>query len=565
MTGGDAARVFSIEGGRSESDMTPALVGGKAANLARLDRLGLAVPPAIVLPTSLCRRYLERGTLPDDVRPSLAGSLRQIERATGCTLGGSPPLLVSVRSSPPSSMPGMLRTVVNVGTTEDTALALTRRTGNPWQAWDVYRRFVRSFGEAAGQCPAQVLDRIEVEQLGRAQVARIDDLDAIELRRLARDTAAAVARHGGRAIPTDPLDQLVAAVEAVFASWNAPAAVEYRRINGLEAETGTAALIQAMAFGNAGTRSGSGVCFTRNPATGARELYVDFAFNAQGDDVVGGRETVQDAASLAARLPDAWAQLTHAAARLEREFGDMQDVEFTIEEGVLFFLQCRSGKRTPWAALQIAVDLVQEGVIDAETARARLERVDLEAIRRVTLRPDAGTEPIGRATAASVGVASGAVVFDADRASALGARTPVVLVRDEMSTDDLRGLAASVGVLTASGGRTSHAAVVARQLGRVCLVGCGDLHIDQQGATCTIGPRRLCEGDVVTLDGEAGAVYAGKLPVVTERPAAALAIVRGWPRHVECDRSRTAVEIDSFSPPHEGRHVTHCCTPDIPR
>jgi len=565
MTGGDAARVFRIDREHAESAMTPALVGGKAAGLVRLARLGLDVPPAIVLPAALCRHYLQHGTLPDDFRVSLAESLRQIERATGCTLGGARPLLLSVRSSPPVSMPGMLKTIVNLGMTEGTAAALVRRTGNPWQAWDVYRRFVRSFGEVAAGCPAQVFDRVEAEHLSRARVDGIDDLDALAMRQLARDLATTLEDHGARGIPLDPIDQIVAAVETVFDSWNAPPACEYRRLNGLGADTGTGAVVQAMVFGNAGSRSGSGVCFTRNPATGARELYVDFLFNAQGDDVVGGREAVRDGASLAAALPDAWAQLTGAADRLERDFGDMLDVEFTIEEGRLFFLQCRAGKRTPWAALQIAVDLVQEGRIEPPTALARLDGCDLDAIRRVTLRLPDGTTPIARAIPAGVGVASGEIVFDSARAQMRGASAPVILVRHDIATEDIAGLAASAGILTAFGGRTSHAAVVARQLGKVCLVGCRDLRVDEQGVSCTIGPHRLREGDIVTLDGEAGLVYAGKLPVATERPATALAIVHDWLRHAQCDLLSEAVESASFSPPHGGCHVDQGHSPDISR
>jgi pyruvate,orthophosphate dikinase len=283
-----------------------------------------------------------------------------------------------------------------------------------------------------------------------------------------------------------------------------------------------------MVFGDSGCRSGSGVGFTRNPSIGARGLYVDFLFNAQGEDVVAGRLPVQDGAELAAALPDVWAQLTAAAAMLERDFGDMQDFEFTVDEGQLFFLQTRSGKRTPWAALRIAADLVREGAIQPQAALRRLAEYDLEAIARVVVQPRADDRPIARAIAAGVGVAAGAIVFSAARAEQRAANGPVILVRDELTTDDIAGIAAAAGVLTTFGGRTSHAAVVARQLGKVCLVGCADLRVDPASAACRIGTRRFHEGDVLTLDGESGLVYAGALPVITERPVDELALVTQW-------------------------------------
>lgn len=523
----DASRIYLIGHHHSDGGLTPDIVGGKAAHLARLDRLGLRVPPALALPAALCREYMDSGRLPEDFRARLAGAIRQLEDATGCTLGGRRPLLMSIRSSPPTSMPGMLRTILDVGMTDTTVTGLIRRTGNPWLAWDVYRRFTRSYGETVCGYSPSSFDQVAADHLSRAGVEAVQDLDPLAMRELARDSAAALAANGPGAIPVDPLEQVLGAIEAVFASWSSTTARDYRQLNGLDERTGTGALIQTMVYGNSGCRSGSGVGFTRNPATGAPGLYLDFLFNAQGEDVVAGRLAVQDGGALSAAMPDVWAQLSAAAATLEREFLDMQDFEFTVEEGQLYFLQTRAAKRTPWAALRIATDLAAERLIDEDTALGRLDGYDLDSIARVVVQPRPADQPVGHATAASVGVAVGGIVFSAARATELAAERPVILVRSELTTDDIAGLAASEGVLTTFGGRTSHAAVVARQLGKVCLVGCTDLRVDESVPVCRLGGRRFHEGDVLTLDGESGLVYPGALPVVTERPAA-LEVVAGW-------------------------------------
>jgi pyruvate,orthophosphate dikinase len=528
MTTADASRVYLI-GGRGTGDtLTSSLVGGKAAQLVRLNRLGLNVPPALALPTAFCRAYMDRGALPADFAARLAASLRQLEEATGLTLGGTRPLLVSVRSSPPTSMPGMLGTILNVGLTDEGVGGLIRRTGNPWLAWDVYRRFIRSICGAQQAQALAPLDRLTAAHLAAAGVERLQDLDPIEMRNLARACAARLPAIAGSLLTLDPIAQITAAVESVLQSWLAPPAREYRRLNGLDERTGTGVLIQAMVFGNSGPRSGSGVGFTRNPATGDRELYVDFLFNAQGEDVVSGRRPVVDSQLLPVELPHVWRELEAAKDALEREFLDMQDFEFTVDEGRLFFLQTRAGKRTPWAALRIATDLVQERILDPATALERLDRYDLNAIARVTVRPGPQDIPLAHGTAASLGVATGHLVFDAERAQRLAREQPVILARTELTTDDVAGLAVAAGVVTTLGGRTSHAAVVARQLGKVCLVGCADVHVDEDGRACAIGARRLREGDVITLDGETGWLYDGPVPIVTERPDDALALVAAW-------------------------------------
>ena len=524
-------RLIAIGDSGGLAPLTAMDVGSKAANLQRLAALGLRVPPAFVVTTGSCAAYLAAGQcmpagLPDHVRTAM----RHLEQATGRCLGGRHPLLVSVRSSPPVSMPGMLDTVLNVGLTEPAVHGLVRVAGNPWLAWDAYRRFARGYAETVMDCPPTPFDRLVAGHLQSAGVASVQELDPLAMRDLARATVALARALAGEPIPTDPGEQLDAAIAAVFRSWTSPRAREYRRLAGLPDETGTAVVVQAMVFGNGGGMSGSGVGFTRDPSTGADELYVDFLFNAQGEDVVSGRYAVAGVSGLATALPAVYQELLEAKRQLESALGDMQDFEFTVEDGRMYFLQTRAGKRTPWAALQIAVDMVRAGVTRPSEALEQLRPYDLSAIARVRLHAGAEAMRLATAVGAGLGVASGAVVFDADRARARAGGEPVILVRPDIATDDVAGIAAAAGVLTAVGGRTSHAAVVARHLGKVCVVGCRDLRIDPTRRCGTIGAHALGEGDVITLDGESGAVYAGLLAVSRETPDEALAEVARWSR-----------------------------------
>jgi pyruvate,orthophosphate dikinase len=332
----------------------------------------------------------------------------------------------------------------------------------------------------------------------------------------------------GAPLPADPQTQLLRGVEAVCRSWNSGRAREYRRLNGLEETSGTAVLIQTMVFGNAGGLSGSGVGFTRYPTDGRDQLYVDFLFNAQGEDVVSGRQRHTDASRLAKELPDVRSELERAKPRLESIFRDMQDFEFTVQDGVLYFLQTRAGKRTPWAALQIAVDLVSAEIVDEATARQRLTGIALEAVERTRRQPGGEATPIATGTPASLGVAAGAIALDSAKAQEIAREQPVVLVRPEMSPDDIGGLEAATAVLTALGGRTSHAAVVARQMGKVCVVGCRSLRIDLGARRCSFGDQPFREGELITIDGETGHVFRGRVPVVTEKPHDALAAIARW-------------------------------------
>jgi pyruvate, orthophosphate dikinase len=506
-------------------------VGSKAAQLSQMARLGLNVPPAFVLSTALCAAVnrndpealvaLDRG---------LHDGIARLEEATGRRLGDSRvPLLVSVRSGAAQSMPGMLETILDVGLNSESVRGLIRLTGNPRLAWDSFRRFLQNYAEVVEDVPAAPFAARLAEMIRAENVAHENDLDPEALERLALDFATIAADAAGHAIPESPLAQLDAAARAVFRSWQAPRAREYRRLNHIDELAGTAVTVQAMVFGNAGGKSGAGVAFSRNPATGAKELYVDFLFDAQGEDVVAGRRVPGTGGLLAERLPDAAKELALGAERLEREFRDVQDIEFTIEEGRLFFLQARPAKRTPRAALRILVDLVTEHVIDPATALERAQEITPERVRITRF---ADKRPvIATAIPAAPGVATGRIAFDSARAKVLAAAgEPVILVRHETSTDDLAGFAVAAGILTAVGGRTAHAAVVARQLGVVCLVGCRDLHIDESEHCAAIAGQRIAEGSWISLDGETGEVALGRREIVAELPEAELSAIDAWRR-----------------------------------
>jgi len=511
----------------------PDKVGSKAWHLMRLAEAGLPVPTGFVLGTAWCRAYREAGRLPEGFREQLAEQVRVLESVTGRALGGRRrPLLVSVRSGAPASMPGMLDTILDVGIGDALAAPMRRDTGNPRLYWDCYRRFVQSFGETVWQVPAGRFEGLLRARLAEEGAADERELDAAALASLTRASLAAVEEACGTPLPQDPLDQLSASVEAVFRSWDSPRATAYRRLAGLDDASGTAAIVQMMVFGNAGAGSGSGVGFTRNPATGEPGLYVDFLEDAQGEDVVSGRRSSFGAAALARRLPAVHRELETVAAVLERLFRDAQDFEFTVERGALWLLQSRPAKRTPLAALRIAADHVREGLLTRAEGRARVAGLDLGAIVEERAVAPPGVAPLARGTPAGPGVASGPVALDAE--GALASPEPAILVRPDTCTSDLAGMHAAAGVLTAIGSRTSHAAVVARQLGRPCIVGCTSLRLDLARRRLRLGDTELAEGDVLTLDGTTGEVWPGRLAVERWRPAALLDEVRSWAGDEAC-------------------------------
>ncbi len=458
----------------------------------------------------------------------LSHGVAHLETVTGKSLDDSRrPLLVSVRSGAARSMPGMMATLLNVGLNHETVRGLIRMYGNPRLAWDCYRRFVQGYAEVTGGAPAELFEQRLKALIAAEMVSAEAELDPEALERLSLEYLGIAEERLGAPIPADPMRQLEAAVLAVYRSWESEKAREYRRLNKYDDLIGTAVTVQAMIFGNAGGDSGSGVAFTRDPATGAKAIYADFVVDGQGEDVVSGRRIPGDIAMLQSRMPEAAKALLSGAALLEREFRDMQDIEFTIEEGRLYFLQTRSGKRTPRAALVILADLVKEKIIDEHEGALRAETIDLDAA--AITRFDGAAEAVARGKPASAGVASGRAAFDSARASELAkSGDPVILVRPETSTEDIAGFSLASGILTALGGRTAHAAVVARQLGKVCIVGCESLAIAAGNRSAALGGQEIREGDWLSLDGETGEIFLGKRAVVVDRLSAKIEEVKRW-------------------------------------
>jgi pyruvate, orthophosphate dikinase len=529
---GEDGRVYLIAAGAAlAAGASPKEMGFKAYNLARMAAIGMPVPPAFVLSTAFCRDYYAAdGALPGEFGDLLRAHLRELERMSGLVFGGERrPLLVSVRSGAAASMPGMLDTVLNVGLNDVTVAGLVRMTGNPRLAWDSYRRLIQSFAEVVHGVKPDAFDAARARALNAARAANPGELDFMGLRDLATEYLEIYRELAGEAFPQAPLDQLVAAAEAVLRSWSGKKALDYRRIHRLRGAAGTAVCVQTMVYGNSGGTSGSGVAFTRDPATGENVLYMDFLFNAQGEDIVSGRHELGDQAQIGALLPEVMQQIEAVRKRLETEFGDLQEFEFTVQNAQLFMLQTRSGKRTPLAALRIAVEMVAEGLLQPAAALERLRGCKLQAIHTESVRAKDGQAPLARAIPAGVGVAVGEIALESETVRRrVAAGKAVILVREDISTDDVSGIAGAAGILTARGGRTAHAAVVARQMGKVCLVACRDLSIDLAKHSCSIGGKLLREGQVIALDGGAGGIYAGAVDIVRARPESELAAVASW-------------------------------------
>jgi pyruvate, orthophosphate dikinase len=507
-------------------------IGAKAYGLARIARAGLPVPEAAVLTTGFWRSCAGAPALSDEaaLRETVRGAVEALERRTGLRLGSARrPLLLSVRSGAPVSMPGMLETVLDVGLGEVTARGLIALTGNPRLAWDSYRRLIESFAGVVHGCPREPFEEAMRRTLVDADASSPRELSAAELEAVVQGHLDRYHELVGSPFPQDPMDQLAQAVAAVLASWDAAKAREYRRLHDISDDLGTAVIIQRMVFGNAGGVSGAGVGFTRDPALGEPRLYMDFLLDAQGEDIVAGRQTAEGMGELAVIAPDLLGEIERVCPRLEDEFGDAQEFELTVQEGQLFLLQSRVAKRTPWAALRIGVDQVREGLVTADVALERLSGIDLDAIRRVHVEPSSGSLPLAHAIPASVGVAIGPLALDSEAAARFAsAGDAPVLVRPDAATEDVAAVAMSAGVLTGRGSRTSHAAVVARGLGKPCLVGCGELALDFEARVARFGDRVLAEGAIVCLDAESGLVYEGAPEVVEERPVAELEEVGGW-------------------------------------
>jgi len=501
-------------------------IGAKAANLARMAALGLPVPPAFVVPIAVCAAVTETNG-ERRLAEALKDGITYLETATGKKFGDRRRhLLVSVRSGAARSMPGMLDTVLNVGCTSAATRGLVRMTGNPGFAWDCRRRFLEGYAESVLDVDLAPLATATAKIVKEAGVESERELDADDRERLAMAHEAAIARLNGE-LPDDAMTALVAAGLGVCRSWMSERARTYRRLQKLEHLQGTAITVQAMVFGNRGLSSGSGVAFSRDPSTGGREPVIDFLFDAQGEDVVSGRRTPRTEGAIAQAMPAAFAQLREVLMRLERHFGDVQDVEFTIEDGTFWVLQTRAAKRTPRAALRFAIDFVRDGLLSTEAAVRRLEGLDPAALA-ITRFASAG-DAIAQGTGAAAGVAAGRVAFDsgaAQRLAALG--DPVILVRPDTSTADVTGFAASAGILTAAGGRTAHAALVARQMGKPCVVGCKTLAVDGDEHCGQLAGTEITEGEWISIDGGNGEVFLGQRDIVTELPRADLDELDRW-------------------------------------
>ena len=508
-----ASYVHDFEDGHREQGD---LLGGKGANLAEMTRLGLPVPPGFTIDTEACRAYLTTGEPPRHLTAQIDSHLAALEARMGRRLGDpTDPLLVSVRSGAKSSMPGMMETVLDVGLNDVSVLGLARQSGSDRFAWDSYRRLVQMFGATVlgvdSRLFAQVLDAVKTAR-GATQDL---ELTTSDLKQLVTTYTELIASQTGQPFPQDPHQQLHLAVTAVFDSWHTDRAHRYRRQEHIAEDLGTAVNVQVMVFGNRGARSGSGVCFTRDPATGHRGVYGDYLSDAQGEDVVAGIRNTVPLTDLADLDPTSYEQLLEVMATLERHYQDLCDIEFTVEDGRLWVLQTRVGKRTPQAAFRIAADLVREGVIDVDQALSRVTGDQLARLMFPSFDPGAERVLLTRGVNASPGAAVGRLVFDSPTAEAWVARgEDVILVREETDPDDLPGLIAARGVLTSRGGRTSHAAVVARGLGRTCVCGADELQVDAASRIVRVGDFELGEGDLVSLDGTTGEVFAGAVPVV---------------------------------------------------
>jgi pyruvate, orthophosphate dikinase len=523
-------------GGVSTEQHSADMIGNKAANLARMAALGLPVPAAFVLPVKLCADIIDKDADAErHLRDGLKEGIEFLESVTGKRFGDHrQPLLVSVRSGAARSMPGMLDTVLNVGCTSPAVQGLIRLTGRPRLAWDCRRRFLESYTETVlGLDPAPFVARL-AELTTSEGVASDRELDSEALERLAADQQALIEDRDDGWLE-NAAAQLETAARAVYRSWTSERAQAYRRLQKLDDLEGTAVTVQAMVFGNGGLSSGAGVAFSRDPSTGFARPMIDLVLDAQGEDVVSGRRTPDTEETIVRSLPTVAAELGDILKRLEREFGDVQDVEFTIEDGKLWILQTRSAKRTPRAALRIAIDLVREGLITRREALGRIAGIDLAALVQISL-VTAG-KPVVAGIGASGGIAVGRAAFSSESAERLAAAgDPVILMRPDTSTADVAGFAVAAGIVTTVGARTAHAALVARQMGKPCIVGCASLKVDVAADRAQLAGTTISGSDWITIDGDGGSIYLGRRDTVETRPEAELAEIASW-RSEAADRA----------------------------
>ncbi|MDK2849838.1 MAG: pyruvate, orthophosphate dikinase [Candidatus Woesearchaeota archaeon] len=533
--------VFSFEEG--SKDMKE-LLGGKGAGLAEMTRIGLPVPPGITITTEACKEYYEKGQkLWPELKEQVLEKFEELQKKIGLRFGDKEnPLLVSVRSGAAVSMPGMMDTILNLGLNDETVFGLAKNSNNERFAYDSYRRFIQMFGNVVLSIDHSKFEKI-LEEIKQTKGYEQDvELTAEDLKEVVKRYKELIKAETGKEFPQEPMEQLWLAVEAVFKSWNNERAIEYRRIKNIKGLLGTAVNIQAMVFGNLGDDCGTGVCFTRNPATGENELFGEYLPNAQGEDVVAGIRTPLPISELKNKFPELYEQLLDIKKKLENHYKDMQDIEFTVQKGKLYLLQTRTGQRTGFAAVKIAVDLVNEGIIDKKTALMRIEPESLNQLLHKRIDPVAKEKhkPIARGLPASPGAAVGKVVLNSKEAFELAEKKEkVILVRTETSPEDIKGMNAAQGILTQRGGMTSHAAVVARGMGKCAVVGCSDLIVDEDNGIIKVKDLTIKPGDWITLDGNTGEVYLGQLPLVEPDLSGNFETVMSWAKEVKTLGVRT--------------------------
>ena len=540
--------VYKFGAGNAEGNKDmKLLLGGKGANLAEMSNLGIPVPPGFTISTEVCKMYYEHnGQFPKEVEEQVLEGVKHIEEIMGAKFGDPEnPLLVSVRSGAPASMPGMMDTVLNLGLNDETVQGIIKKSNNERFGWDSYRRFVQMYGDVVmGLKPESKEEEdpfeVIIDQVKKGKGVQLDtELDAEDLKKLVKLFKEEIKKRTGKDFPTDPWDQLWGAIRAVFGSWNNPRAITYRKINNIPPDWGTAVNVQAMVFGNMGDDCATGVAFTRDPATGEKIFFGEYLVNAQGEDVVAGIRTPQPInettktdpshVTLKEVMPEAHKQLEEIKDKLEAHYKDMQDIEFTIQNSRLWMLQTRVGKRTAAAAVKIAVDMVEEGLIDKETAVMRVEPEQLDQLLHPTFDPKAEKKVIAKGLPASPGAATGRIVFHAEDAEEWAAKgEDVILVRIETSPEDIGGMNVAQGILTARGGMTSHAAVVARGMGKCCVAGCGALEIDYKSKTMTVDSKVYKEGEWISLDGSKGEVIEGKVPTVEPQLSGNFGKLMSW-------------------------------------
>ena len=509
------------------------LLGGKGANLAEMTNIGLPVPQGVTKTTEACTQYYEDGRqINDEIMAEIMEYIEKMEKITGKKFGDHEnPLLVSVRSGARASMPGMMDTILNLGLNEDVVAVIAAKSNNPRWAWDCYRRFIQMYSDVVMEVGKKYFEQLIDAMKEKKGVTQDVELDANDLKELAMQFKAEYKAKIGEDFPTDPKEQLIGAIKAVFRSWDNPRANVYRRDNDIPYSWGTAVNVQSMAFGNMGDDCGTGVAFTRDPATGAKKLMGEFLTNAQGEDVVAGVRTPMPIAEMAEKFPEAYDEFVKVCGILEDHYRDMQDMEFTVEHGKLYMLQCRNGKRTAPAALKIACDLVDEGMISEQQAVAMIDPRNLDTLLHPQFDPKAlkATTPVGKALPASPGAACGKIVYTAEDAKEWAARgEKVVLVRLETSPEDIEGMKAAQGILTVRGGMTSHAAVVARGMGKCCVSGCGAINMDEANKQFTLAGKTYHEGDWLSLDGSTGNIYDGAMPTVDASVGGDFGRIMSW-------------------------------------